>query len=270
MSRKEPVKWNDLQSLPPLASNVYFNNNNELLAMEFISCFPTKYHLYDSQANTFNQFILPHDTKCLRCWEDNISFDSKEQKLYGVEHWDHDYIYSMDINTGTCKSFEIPTEASLPETCKSFDINNIYFLAIENRIHIIKNYNNHWIGSIDNNNKCLNTVQNISQNDECALAAAAIYVSSKQCIVLIGGWYEEDWCEFPPLRSDIWVYSLTSQKWTKMDNVWYKRFNFNAVLTSDERYILLLGGYKYVEGINDDEETNDIFVLDMKDDNNWK
>eukprot|EP01084_Bolivina_argentea_P204585 349410_1 len=266
MSTKEPVKWVDLQSLPSLPSKVYFNiNGNELLAMEFITGFPTKFHLYNSQTNTFNQFILPRDTKC---WEDNISFDATEQRLYGVEFWDHDYIYSMDITTGICKSFEIPTEASLSITTKYFDINNIYLLAIKNRIHIIKNYNNHWIGSIDN--KCLNTAQNITENDEWAVGAAVIYVSSKQCIVLIGGYYEEDGWGFPPLRGDIWVYSLTSQKWTKMDNVWYKRFNFNAVLTSDERYILLLGGYKYVEGINDDEETNDIFVLDMKDDNNWK
>eukprot|EP01084_Bolivina_argentea_P047322 87186_1 len=73
------------------------------------------------------------------------------------------------------------------------------------------------------------------------------------------------------MSNEIWIYKLTTQKWIQLQiNNIFTRYDFGAVLTSNERYVVLLGGTKYDADINDDKDTNDIFVLDMKDDNNWK
>eukprot|EP01084_Bolivina_argentea_P012729 23839_1 len=69
------------------------------------------------------------------------------------------------------------------------------------------------------------------------------------------------------MSNEIWIYKLTTQKWIQLqiNNIIFTRYDFGAVLTSNERYIVLFGGAN-----EEDEDTNDIFVLDMNDDNNWK
>ncbi len=60
-------------------------------------------------------------------------------------------------------------------------------------------------------------------------------------------------------------YCLCSQKWTKIENISefsFPMYDFEAVLTSNEKYIVLLGGTR-----GDDSAAEDIFVLDMEDNN---
>eukprot|EP01084_Bolivina_argentea_P038175 70599_1 len=92
----------------------------------------------------------------------------------------------------------------------------------------------------------------------------AIYIPSKQCILLIGGY--DAWNVNS--SKEIWIYSLSSQKWKEIENVLFEGFCFEAVLSSNGRYIVLLGGGTYNEYRNV-EYVNNILVLDMKNDNNW-
>merc|ERR1712228_248791 len=64
--------------------------------------------------------------------------------------------------------------------------------------------------------------------------------------------------------------SLSTQKWTKIKNIQFEGYEFGTVLTSNERYIILLGGKN--DTISEGEEVDNIFVLDMKNEDNskWK
>merc|ERR1712228_82068 len=126
-----------------------------------------------------------------------------------------------------------------------------------------------WIGHVSLENEsitCMHDALTSADNSETVSrrAGVAIYVPSKQLILLIGGY--DDVVGFPP-SSDLWIFSLPTQKWRKTQNIQFEGYLFGAVLTSNERYIVLLGG------INDHKHyVDDIFVLDIKneDDSKWK
>ena len=94
---------------------------------------------------------------------------------------------------------------------------------------------------------------------------SAIYIPSKQSIVVIGG-TKIEWKLYP----DLWLFSLATQKCRKLKNIQFEGFGFGAVLTSNERYIVLLGGAN--DTTDPAGEVYDIFVFDMKgsDDSKWK
>ncbi len=104
----------------------------------------------------------------------------------------------------------------------------------------------------------------------------AIYIPSKSCIVLFGGYYAEEFgmqCDgyFPHLSNEIWCLSLLSKKWTRMvQDIGMHRYNLQAVLSSNERYIILLGGYLYDQQTDTRFESDDICVIDIKDNDKWK
>eukprot|EP01084_Bolivina_argentea_P306634 529891_1 len=134
-------------------------------------------------------------------------------------------------------------------------------LFINNNFHIFKTDKfDKYIGSIQS--ETLKTLDNIIDNRCSQLKrAVVVYVRAKQCILLIGGYYKNG--NASQYSRDIWKYCLSSGKWTKKDCLGLSNIpnsniaNYCGILTSNQRYIVLLGGLN-------------ICVLDMIDDNNWK
>eukprot|EP01084_Bolivina_argentea_P045575 83904_1 len=108
----------------------------------------------------------------------NMDFNNKEQILY-IENGNEIVLINMKTNNST---------SLLGAEFGS------YFLFINNCFHMINMHDNHWIGAIQN--KSLTTVHdsNDSIDDEMdkliLLNGKAIYIPSKQCILLIGGYYD--------------------------------------------------------------------------------
>ena len=67
--------------------------------------------------------------------------------------------------------------------------------------------------------------------------ASVVYVPSKNIILLIGGKSGDD----KPLG--IWKFCVLSQKWTKMNDIKFEHFNVSVALTSNEKYVIIAGGY---------------------------
>ena len=74
----------------------------------------------------------------------------------------------------------------------------------------------------------------------------AVFKSSNKSIILIG--------------RDIEEYSVTTEKWSGFEMNLSLRCDCGTLLTSNQRYILVFGGWK----------RNDILVVDMKNDNEWE
>eukprot|EP01084_Bolivina_argentea_P063272 115582_1 len=190
-------KWIDCASFGDFYAKELINiNPNEFLAIKSGTISSRSgFLLYNSQTDTFNDFILSQKCHTNVTWRSltwkNIAFDAKKQQLYAQLPYGHRQMYSIDTTTNGYIIFEIPTADIEIDIDKS--VSN-YLLVINNFIHIINAPNSHWIGSISNDSTTINTVQNISQNDiddnDCLMYGKAIYISSKQYIVLIGGVYD--------------------------------------------------------------------------------
>ena len=63
---------------------------------------------------------------------------------------------------------------------------------------------------------------------------------------------------------NIWIYSVKLNKWNKT-NIKLKLIRPRIVLSSDEKYVIIMSG-------RDDnwKITNDIFILDIQNDDAWK
>eukprot|EP01084_Bolivina_argentea_P275113 469091_1 len=235
-----PSKWINLAS--PLDENdtSFGKMITSINAHEFIvsTCYNPKLFKYNINTNKFNEIDIETESYC-----GNMDFDNKEQILY-IQNWSK--IISINMKTNTCHTLVGAKKGQ-------------YFLFVNDCFHIINMHNHHWIGSIQN--KSLKTVYDtIDCDNDGLLSGKAIYIPSKQCILLIGGYYRHD----GDLSNELWIYKLTTQKWIKINNIAcvFERHNFEAVLTSNEKYIILFGGRKYNKDTDSDEPTDDIFVLD--------
>eukprot|EP01084_Bolivina_argentea_P283613 485783_1 len=96
---------------------------------------------------------------------------------------------------------------------------------------------------------------------------AKIYISSKKSILLIGGFHKIYFYN----TKELWMYSLLTQKCNQINNISLEGHSFGFVLCSNERYIIIFGGY-CDQDIKMDEISDNIYVLDIKDNNNnnWK
>ena len=92
----------------------------------------------------------------------------------------------------------------------------------------------------------------------------AIYIPSIQSILLIGGFHLLDGYQKHP-----WIYSLVTQKWREIEEISFKCIDFDAVLSSNQRYVLIFGGKKPTQGLMT-EYNDSIFILDMKHVDQWK
>eukprot|EP01084_Bolivina_argentea_P127624 225661_1 len=254
-------KWMPLESFDftphKLCGVMQVDENNFIVVSASHKAMFTLYK-YDAIKHDFNTLSIGQVTRtnnedCVTSFEDIIAFNKVKQEMY-VLHKDcgsytKTHIQAININNKSQQILEyIPTGR--------------YFLFINNCFHLFDNHNKHRIYHTKNEKLCLkNTLWNHTVED--LDAGLAIYVPSKQFIVLIGGHgYNGD------LRKDIWCYSLRTQKWSRIEYMTFTGYNFGIVLTSNERYIILFGGTNDEQAR--DTEVDDILVLDMKDDNNWK
>ena len=153
-----------------------------------------------------------------------------------------------------------PSNASVDiidlQTMQTEVVNNVkeghHFMCINGFIHVFNQQNDHFIAFIKNKrlNPLIDTLTDHRYNGN-TIGQGAIYVSSQKRIVLIG-------------NNGTWIYSLKSNKWMEIKNLSFNFHFFESVLSSNQRYIILFGGWK------DGKKSDVIFVLDMKIKNQWK
>eukprot|EP01084_Bolivina_argentea_P179099 309494_1 len=153
---------------------------------------------YNSLTNSFHEYIKDSNEKKIN-YNSNVkvAFNETKQTLY--VHYGSN-IYSFDVTTNICNTSHLHNTNLSTSGC--------YVLSVNNNLHFIKDHNGHWIRSIQNN-----TLNIVSDSTKEYIyhreSGAAIYISSKQCILLIGGYSTSDF----NFLSDVWMYSLQTQKW---------------------------------------------------------
>eukprot|EP01084_Bolivina_argentea_P029564 54895_1 len=202
---KVSSKWLQLSPLSESYPNYVFNTNPNEFAVIYTTrkislnrynvetdIFNERIEL-DNQVDTIHTSAYIYDTTHI-----HFTFNEKDQMLFVQRRAQID---SINILTDKKKRYNLNSKQEIP--------NGNYLLSINNYIHIITAQNRHWIGSIENNTlKTLSNTMNSSETERNE--GVAIYVPSKQCILLIGGYYDDDG---GPCTNQIWKYCLSSQKW---------------------------------------------------------
>eukprot|EP01084_Bolivina_argentea_P059271 108207_1 len=238
------TKWMEFPSLPHDEHwNIsMFTLNSQELMVVWNSTYPTCFNSTKFNVNT-NTFT-PCFTKAeVSMPQYSVSFHREQQALYIFE--DGDNIHSIDIKTNACKSLQ-PKFTGRGRK-----------IFIDDELHIIAAPDSHWIGTIEND-----ALQTKTINDEPffynTVPVRAIPISSKKQIMLINSHYDEPSKTY---SSEIYIYSLTTKQWVKKCNNVFPGC-ITAVLTADQRYIVLLGGRTHLSRAD-----RDIFVLDIQHDN---
>lgn len=81
----------------------------------------------------------------------------------------------------------------------------------------------------------------------------------KQKLFMVGARFNDD------SYSGIWMFSFSTNKWRKIDYLKFDNSGASAVITIDENYIIIYGGWN-----KNFQQMDDIYVLDIKEDNQYK
>ena len=277
-------------------------NENEFLNMfvDHVSS-TVSFYSYNIAQNEFSGLVsLKKTITNDMCF--NVSFDAITNKLYLHSAQKLSFYGEVDVVDLNALKWKHNIK-NVP--------NGLYFMYIDDNIHVFNKPNDHfiasvrngklktlsdtlkrakedidildpeidskhpsvlpWLNSIKNENYGRDTIEMFfkqqmrNENMLCVhehLYGKEIYISSKRQILLIGGRHtrnrEANMGQTMPKHP--WIYSLESNEWTKVENVIFARMMFDAVLTSNQRYIVICGG-SFSESIH---------VLDMKTENEWQ
>jgi len=251
---KTKTKWIELSCIP-FSYHIFAINSDEFAVIED-SYGSMKLYKYNVKSNSIVHIeVLAEISELINIDEDtttgDLAFDAFKHDLYFVANGN---LHSWNIKTKEMK------ELKPKQDC--FDVDEKYILFVDDHIHRIHWGNHHWIGHVSVQSQLIKPVErritSLSENRHGRL----IHIPSKHCILLIGGYDDHN-----KAQPDLWIFSLSAYKWKKIQNIKYLTYAFGAVLTSNERYIVLLGGMN-IGCVRYD----DIYVLDMKneDENKWK
>ena len=200
---------------------------------------------YDKRTNTLYKYLkIADELKQILFRRDDINITLSESNGYFIIYLRENNkasLHVIDVETNIMNSFVIPYAE--------------YAVFIDDHIHLIDKHGQHVIG-FKKQDKFVITKDCLCSK-ETRKDAVAIYISSKQCIMLIGGQTEAG-----EAVKNIGIFSMKTQTWTTIDNLYFNRYGFGAVLSPNERYVLLFGGM--IPGVG---PTDDISILDIRNDN---
>eukprot|EP01084_Bolivina_argentea_P061211 111874_1 len=233
---------------------------------------------------------LNHHELIMISWQDRDRYPNITRGIYKynihLNKWNEFLKYSKDIyvKSGSHQINSLTNKLYLytynPNQILIFDMNKQQFekhtigpsafpvfAAFVNTNHIFHSIG----GSHSSKHLMWNSIKNtVTENDQLekqfgsVSRSKAIYVPSKQMILLIGGETEPELGESIGIRK----FCLKSNKWQNIKHISFDYHAVSAVLTSNEQYVIISGGYHNNENrlLN---HTNVIHVLDIRNDNNY-
>eukprot|EP01084_Bolivina_argentea_P256840 432589_1 len=238
-------KWMFLSKfISTFESNMCYFNETEFLIATTKTIFK-----YNSKSNTWSNY---HGDS-FNSNSNSLIFDSTSNQLllYGINcssvefrrfSEDISKLSIIDIKTG-----ELTIDNTVPR-CGGW----ISLILADNSCHIIGGDRNkhHWMCNKDKYEFKLNYTFDWNVN---SLGGnywnGVIYVKSRQQILFFGGWRSDEY----QCSDVIYIYSLTENKWSVSDtNLPIQVQYFGSILTPDERFIILFGGWTFDDGNIDD------------------
>ena len=216
-----------------------------------------------------NEFIVTIMNRSKGIWKYNIHMN----KFVHFCHYPHTVANFLDHDFAALQQHQLYLYNNRIhmidiETGEMHSSNKSYHEAgcvlIKNNLHIILNHDEHIIMCYNKlQKKFVNVANNLNKSWPRLSYPSVIYVPSKQCILLLGGRYFNSYGGWGEVSSEVWSYSLVTQSWKQIVDVKFAACYFAAVLTPNEKNILLFGGK------NDKEYVDDIFVFNIEKENQY-
>ena len=233
--------WTKLQNLPEdiKSGDITNLNDNELIIVTSQGAYKYNHTMEEWKLwINLNAFLL----------NSTLAFNKSNKKLYCCGPWGNGEMVIIDT-----KSQEINVHNSIFEM-----EGNQYpcLINVDNQIHVIGGARNTKHSIWNDDKKELEEVFDfatiITAEINCLRGSSLIHVPSKNILLLFGGKKNAN-----PLN-DIYEYSFANKEWRKWnDGIQFSASYAPAVLTKDERYIIIAGSFDgSVQG-------NDIFVLNI-------
>ena len=211
---------------------------------------------YNRNGNLFDRYInLPNKAKSM-CYiiptKIQMAVDKTQKNLI---------IYELNDTKSVLHYIDV-------ETNKHNVIDNVpyaqYIIMVDKLIYFFDNNQRYWITQKKQNK--IEVLGRLSMTNMIRKSGMVLYIPSRKCIVMLGG---RGYDTMKTNMREIWIFWLASQKWTTIKNIAFDRYNFGAVVTSDEKYILIFGGWingnSYIG-----KPTNEISILQITENNDWK
>ena len=205
-----------------------------------------------SEVNTYNLILNEWST------EEHTEFlaaagkytsDMNTQCLY---QYQYNQLLKLNLNTKQITAYKMHNEI----------LSNFVPIKIGSDHHIIYGYrySYHKIWNEDDPEKAAKLIHSFTakNNFNSQLSSRGIYIESKKEILtfggIIGGTYHDS----------IWRYSLDKKKWDLLDCKMPKRLEgFGCVITTDEQYVIIFGGWSTNKAGKHGKRTDDIHVLNL-------
>ena len=127
--------------------------------------------------------------------------------------------------------------------------------------HIIAGYGHsqHKIWNEDDPEQAAKLIHSFTAKNKFNLQLSrGIYIESKKEILIFGGIISGT------CYDSIWRYSLDTKKWDLLDCKMPKRLEgFGCVITTDEQYVIIFGGWSTNKAGKHGKRTDDIYVLNL-------
>lgn len=252
MSTELNKKWIKLESFDYLSFediDIVPFNSDEFGVFEFgiweskFESFLRYHSLIDSFAKDdeivkiIKETMSPHGLSKLP----NYTYDALTKNLYfQVDTLKYAVLYCMNLETRKLEQMGKKMH---------FDEYIDHIFKIKNEIHGIDDAGEHRI--------LYGANESISKTEK-DFRSPAIYVASQQIIVRLGTSDDHN----DAMCSNLLIFSLGTQSWRKIKNLKFRAQSFGSALCSNEKYIVLMGGYIEVGNI----DVGDIYVLDIRND----
>ena len=230
--------WNQIGTLPSDLSYGYVANIDKDKLMLVAS---KGVYTFCSASNQWESWI--DDAVDINGYGDPLTFDDKSNTLYALAASTSKFIV-IDI-----ESRKVGTYYASPITgrwpCIKYVDGNIHVIGgTQSSKHFIWNINAKECKEVFDFEAILGL--NTKRLEGCCL----IYVATKNVFLLFGGHIKSG-----DKLSSVYQYSFIDGQWTKWsDSVTFDGEYAAAILTRDERYVIIVGG----------ASSNDIFILDLK------
>ncbi len=211
---------------------------------------------FSHHTNQYEQVLTLTFKTNINC--EQMAYDRNNQKLVLIS--DTNQIHQVDIETNKCQLFAYYG----PQTYLVCNGNRLYSIDSHHRIDIYS------LKNITLHTKTLETILcKFHASFEKLIHGKALYIASRNGILLFGGYYGSKFGiameDFEPkVSNEFWMFNISTTKWTKIDTTFtLNRFRFDAVLTSDQNYIIGMGGNKYNPKNFESQSSDDIFIIDI-------
>ena len=271
MSQKRQVdkRWISRKSI-----RIQFHNGMCINDNEMITIIDRNIHKYNTHKNEWSQVV-----KCPRYflkYRGLLFFDTTSKQLLSAhyvyrKHHSHELVLTMyDIENNKCNPKRYgPSVTNLAGIVP-------YLCHVDGNIHIIGGqvFAPHYVWNFNHKRNIYKLIHNFKFERGNLMYISLVHVSSKQMILMIGG---SDSCyyhnndrydeEHKKRRIGIWKFCLILQKWAKLQFIGpdFKQANVRCVLSLNEDFVIIAGGWD-----RNLEKSDEIFVLDLRDDNHYK